>query len=113
MSCNWNWNRNLRTDGKRTELVQRLLKAVEGGASDEDEVFTSTVPTPSTNTTYLVGNHTYVIPNKATDIADKLTDMQIEIDLLKEKMKKMEKEMKEMNYLLQQWRSSQTGSTNF
>ena len=49
----------------------------------------------------------------ATDIEDKLTDMQIEIDLLKEKMKKMEKEMKEMNYLLQQWRSSQTGSTNF
>ena len=62
---------------------------------------------------YVVGNHTYVIPNKATDIADKLTDMQIEIDLLKERMKKMEKEMKEMNYLLQQWRSSQTGSTNF
>ena len=81
-------NRNLRTDGKRTELVQRLLKAVEGGASDEDEVFTSTVPTPSTNTTYLVGNHTYVIPNKATDIEERLTDMQMEIDLLKEKMKK-------------------------
>ena len=34
-----------------------VLEAVEGGAEVEDEVFTSTVPTPSTNTTYVVGNH--------------------------------------------------------